>query len=85
IRLRAGDDPASGWHAAVIKAVLARDHRLKTAGVDRQGSSDQSEERTPVSLDRDNPHPAYQLGRLFAAMETAQRMALGKVNATIRD
>jgi len=38
-----------------------------------------------VSLDRDNPHPAYQLGRLFAALEIAQRMALGHVNATIRD
>lgn len=38
-----------------------------------------------MSLQRDNPDPAYQLGRLFAAYETAQRMALGKVNATIRD
>jgi CRISPR-associated protein Csd1 len=39
-----------------------------------------------VSLDRDNPNEAYQLGRLFAILETTQRMALGKkVNATIRD
>jgi CRISPR-associated protein Csd1 len=38
-----------------------------------------------VSLDKDFPDPAYQLGRLFAAVETAQRMALGRVNATIRD
>jgi CRISPR-associated protein Csd1 len=75
IRLRAGDDPGTGWHAAVIRAVLVRDHRLKY----REGE-------TPVSLDRDNPNEAYQLGRLFAILETAQRMALGKkINATIRD
>ncbi|MEO8927618.1 MAG: type I-C CRISPR-associated protein Cas8c/Csd1 [Caulobacteraceae bacterium] len=74
IRLRAGDDPASGWHAAAIRAVLARDKRLK-----------HQREETPVSLDKANPNPAYQLGRLFAAMETAQRQALGNVNATIRD
>jgi CRISPR-associated protein Csd1 len=73
-RLRAGDDASNGWHAAVIKAVLARDLRLR-----------HSEEEMPVSLDRDNPNQAYQLGRLFAAVETAQRAALGKVNATIRD
>jgi CRISPR-associated protein Csd1 len=74
IRLRAGDDPGMGWHAAAIKAVLARNQRLK-----------HQHEETPVSLDRENPNPAYQLGRLFAAMETAQRQALGNVNATIRD
>jgi CRISPR-associated protein Csd1 len=74
IRLRAGDDPATGWHAAAIRAVLARDYRLKY-----------EKEPTPMSLDRENPSPAYHLGRMFAALETAQRMALGKVNATIRD
>ena len=74
MRLRAGDDPATGWHAAVIGAVLARDHRLNL-----------TKEPAPMSLDRINPHPAYQLGRLFATLEAAQRMALGRVNATIRD
>lgn len=74
IRLRAGDDPASGWHAAAIRAVLARDYRLKY-----------EKEQTPVSLDPEYPDAAYQLGRMFALLETAQRMALGKVNATIRD
>lgn len=85
MRVRAGDDPASGWHAAVIKAVLARDHRLRRA--DRSGAYtfEFTKEGPPVSLDRENPDPAYQLGRLFAAYETAQRMALGRVNATIRD
>lgn len=74
IRLRAGDDPATGWHAAAIRAVLARDYRLKY-----------EKEDTPMGLDPENPNPAYQLGRLFATLETAQRMALGRVNATIRD
>lgn len=85
MRLRAGDDPLTGWHAAVIKAVLARDARLKT--IDRQApdKSQHATEDPPVSLQKDSPSPAYQLGRLFAAYETAQRMALGKVNATIRD
>ncbi len=75
IRLRAGDDPGTGWHAGAIKAVLAREKRLKHL-----------REETPVSLDRENPNPAYQLGRMFAALETAQRLALGRnINATIRD
>lgn len=39
-----------------------------------------------MSLDKDDPSPAYQLGRLFAALEAAQRLALGRgINATIRD
>ncbi|TXN40545.1 type I-C CRISPR-associated protein Cas8c/Csd1 [Methylobacterium sp. WL30] len=68
-RLRAGDDPATGWHAAAIRACLVRD---QTGDI-------------PVSLAKDDPHAAYQLGRLFAALETAQRLALGPVNASIRD
>jgi CRISPR-associated protein Csd1 len=74
IRLRAGDDPLSGWHAAVIRAVLHRDHRI-----------DPKKEDVPMSLAPDEPNKAYQLGRLFAVLETAQRMALGRINATIRD
>jgi len=70
MRLRAGDDPATGWHAAILRAVLAR-HNPK--------------EPPPVSLNREEPNAAYQLGRMFAMAEIAQRMALGKVNATIRD
>jgi CRISPR-associated protein Csd1 len=74
MRLRAGDDAASGWHAAVLRAVLAREARLHR------------KEEPPVSLNRDCPNAAYQLGRMFALLEAAQRMALGtKVNATIRD
>jgi len=74
IRLRAGDDPLGGWHVAVIRAVLTRDHR---AGYQK--------EDVPVSLAPDEPNKAYQLGRLFAVLETAQRLALGRINATIRD
>ncbi|MDA5194524.1 type I-C CRISPR-associated protein Cas8c/Csd1 [Govanella unica] len=74
IRLRAGDDPLSGWHVAVIRAVLSRDHHKGLL-----------QEDVPMSLAPDEPNKAYQLGRLFAVLETAQRMALGKLNATIRD
>ena len=69
-RLRAGDDPAAGWHAAAIKACLNRNRQEKDL---------------PVALEPDNPHPAYQLGRLFAAIEQAQYAALGRVNATVAD
>ncbi len=76
MRLRAGDNPESGWHAAAIRAVLARDRRLRFP----------NEERTwLMSLQRDLDDPPYQLGRMFALLEAAQRMAIGKVNATIRD
>lgn len=85
IRLRAGDDPASGWHAAVIKAVLARDHRLRFGDRSEADSAVFAQEKPSVSLVRESENPAYQLGRLFAVFETAQRMALGRVNATIRD
>lgn len=85
MRLRAGDDPATGWHAAVIKAVLAREQRLRKIDKHAPESLERAKEELPVSLHRENADPAYQLGRLFAAYETAQRMALGKVNATIRD
>ena len=68
MRLRAGDDPGRGWHAAVIKACLVR-----------------FKEAVPVSLDPDDRHPAYHLGRLFAVLEAAQYAALGRVNASIGD
>ena len=55
--------------ASIIKAVLRRNHQWEA----------------PVSLDPDNPSQAYQLGRLFAVLEQAQRAALGRVNATIAD
>ncbi len=69
MRLRAGDDPGRGWHAAAIRAVLQR--------LPNQGA--------PMSLDREEPNAAYRLGRMFAVLEAAQYNALGRVNATIRD
>jgi CRISPR-associated protein Csd1 len=68
-RLRAGDNPGSGWHAAVIKACINRSE----------------ENEVPASLDPANPSTAYQLGRLFALLEAAQYAALGRVNAPIGD
>ena len=80
MRLRAGDDPSTGWHAAAIRAVLERDRRL-SRGTD---AAERGQE-VPMSLEKTSDDEAYQLGRLFAALETAQRLALGRVNATIRD
>lgn len=74
MRLRAGDDPLSGWHAAAIRAVLHRDFRLNLSPKD-----------VPMSLSPEEPSTAYQLGRLFAVLEAAQRQALGNINASIRD
>ncbi len=74
MRLRAGDDPLTGWHAAAIRAILHRDFRLNLSPKD-----------VPMSLSPEEPSTAYQLGRLFAVLEAAQRQALGNVNATIRD
>lgn len=68
-RLRAGDDRGSGWHAAVIKTCINRSEK----------------EKLPVALDPDSPNAAYQLGRLFAVLESAQYAALGRVNASIGD
>jgi CRISPR-associated protein Csd1 len=38
-----------------------------------------------VSLDKNNRMPPYVLGRLFAVLERLQGVALGDINATIRD
>jgi CRISPR-associated protein Csd1 len=81
-RLRAGDDPSTGWHAAVLRGILARQLRLKYHDLpDYDPTKD-----VPMSLNRQSTDPAYTCGRLFATLESAQRSALGgKVNATIRD
>lgn len=56
--------------AALIKAYLNRLH---------------STENLAVSLDKENPHPSYHLGRLFATLEKIQEEANPGLNATIRD
>ena len=60
----ATDRDISGIRIAMVRACLARDHRvgLLTFGA-------------PMALDPDNPSSAYQLGRLFAVLENAYRLA----------
>jgi CRISPR-associated protein Csd1 len=72
MRLRAGDKPHTGWHAAIIKACINRSEKSQ-------------KEKLPVARDPDYPEPAYQLGRLLAVLEAAQYAALGRVNASIVD
>lgn len=89
-RLRAGDSPAGGWHAAAIKACVNRPIELELARLRREGAgSEQIEElekeRLPVGLEPETKNTAYQLGRLFAVIEAAQYAALGRVNATVAD
>ncbi|MCG8558283.1 MAG: type I-C CRISPR-associated protein Cas8c/Csd1 [Hyphomicrobiales bacterium] len=82
MRLRA-DRQINGRRAAILKACLARDVRLHVDTHDvRHGAKP---EKVPVSLDRTQDNPGYRLGRLFAVLESIQRAALGRVNATIRD
>ncbi|MDR1396340.1 MAG: type I-C CRISPR-associated protein Cas8c/Csd1 [Desulfarculales bacterium] len=58
------------YRAALVKAALIRNYK----------------QEVNVSLNPDHPMPAYQLGRLFAVMEGAQKDASGgALNATIRD
>ncbi|WP_143268070.1 type I-C CRISPR-associated protein Cas8c/Csd1 [Azospirillum agricola] len=81
-RLRAGE-LADGPRAALCKAILQREARLH-----RRGAADPSTNPTqgvPVSLDRTESDQAYRLGRLFAVLENAQRAALGRLNASVRD
>lgn len=65
---------------AIIKACLVRNTRFAS-----QSQLDRTKE-IPVSLNQDHPDTAYQLGRLFAALEHIQSDALGSgINATIKD
>jgi CRISPR-associated protein Csd1 len=58
--------------AALIKLVLATQHRF-------------SKEDSMVTLDRENPSPAYLCGRLLAVIEEAQRLAVPGAKATVVD
>lgn len=81
MRLRAGDDPGAGWHAAVLRGLLARAQRLSRAVRDIPEKGE-----TPMALDREHRNIGYVLGRLFAVYELAQVAALGRgVKATMRD
>ncbi len=59
---------------AIIKACLTRNARF--AGLAKE---------IPVSLKPERPEIAYQLGRLFAALEKSQEDAMPGLNATIKD
>ncbi|MBL1217348.1 MAG: type I-C CRISPR-associated protein Cas8c/Csd1 [Planctomycetes bacterium] len=65
---------ATHRRAAIIKASLIREARH--AGQNKE---------LPVSLNKDHPSTAYQLGRLFAALEKAQEDALPGIKATVKD
>ena len=74
-RIRTGGKhgKVNGLRAAICKACIARDHRL---GFEK--------EDVPVSLNRDEPNVAYQMGRLFAVLEKLQKDTVNP-NATIKD
>lgn len=75
MRMRADGD-ISSLRVALCKAVITRHHRLNNT----------HNKEIPMSLDKTNTDPGYLLGRLFAAFESVQEMALGgKLNSTIRD
>lgn len=77
-RIRADGD-INGLRAAILRAVLVRNFRMKS------DSGDKTRE-APVSLDPENRNKGYLLGRLFAVYEQTQYAALGRnVNATIKD
>ncbi|MCX7038173.1 MAG: type I-C CRISPR-associated protein Cas8c/Csd1 [Spirochaetes bacterium] len=68
-RIRA-DGEVNYYRAALIKAVLRRNHENKEVN---------------MSLNEESPNVAYRLGRLFAVLEKAQEEAIPGANATIKD
>lgn len=61
--------------ASILKPYLARKARLR-----------KQQETLPMALDKNCPHAAYHLGRLFASLEKTQEDALGgDLNVTIKD
>jgi CRISPR-associated protein Csd1 len=63
------DHDVNAVRVAILKSVLIKNFKMEV----------------PVSLDRANMNPAYLLGRLFATLEQIQDVALGKVNAGVRE
>jgi CRISPR-associated protein Csd1 len=70
------DRVIDGLRVALVKACLVRKMRRTDPTLSKE---------TYVSLNRDDPDPAYRLGRLFAILEKTQRAAMDGVNATICD
>ncbi|RQD77586.1 MAG: type I-C CRISPR-associated protein Cas8c/Csd1, partial [Candidatus Syntrophonatronum acetioxidans] len=73
-RIRA-DHNVNYVRAALVKAVLTRNHRFYK----------KDEEVIKMSLDEQNINTAYRLGRLFALLEKAQVDANPGLSATIKD
>jgi CRISPR-associated protein Csd1 len=70
VRRVRADSSMNHRRAAFLKAYLIRNR----------------EKEVPVALDKDHPDEAYQLGRLFAALEKTQEDAAEtKLNSTIKD
>ena len=70
--------------ACAIKACLNRHIRRSSVTTLTPTHASLEKEFLPM-LDLSNPHPAYRLGRLFAALEKIQEEASPGLNATIRD
>jgi CRISPR-associated protein Csd1 len=80
--------PATWLQAAVRRCRAERQiNYLRAAAIkaclNRRAKND--EEKLTVSLDPNNTHVAYRLGRLFAVLERIQEEASRNLNATIRD
>jgi len=73
-RIRA-DKNISYLRAAIVKACLQRKRRLAHTVATE----------VTVTLDKDSMNIGYRLGRLFAALEKAQRDAIPGANTTIKD
>jgi CRISPR-associated protein Csd1 len=81
--LRTGRKTPEGTRTHNIPEALA----IAKAYINRQMRREQREELPmEMSLDKDNPSVAYQLGRLLAVLDECQRKALGrKINKSIVD
>ena len=73
-------DGQTGGTNGHIRACVLKAHLVRKARLNNQ------QETLSMSLDTGCPHVAYQLGRLFAALEKTQEDALGSdLNVTIKD
>jgi CRISPR-associated protein Csd1 len=70
------DHKLEGLRVALVKALIVREMRLRNRDVSKEAY---------VSLNPDDPDPAYRLGRLFALLEKAQLASIDGINATICD
>lgn len=78
--------PDGFYHSIIGRLRADRTIRRTRAGFIKAYLIRNCGKEVSVSLDIQNPDPAYRLGRLFSALEKTQADALGgDVNATIRD